>query len=195
MWAVVVGISLATPLLSLQAGWLLDHATELLKRDRPAANWEFGLAIFLPAAGAVAAGLISDALIRKGWSAGKSRMAPVMICGLLMSFPALFAFSRDPVIYLPMAMLTVLAGQGMFAVLYTALVDAVPGRGIILGVALSGWLSGVTGKIADMMTEPVTRRLGPGALLIGFSILTLIAIPCIRALTRKVPADLVPAQV
>jgi len=148
---------------------------------------------FLPAMGAVTAGLISDALIRKGWSADKSRTVLVTICGLLMSFPALFAFSRDPVIYLLFAMLSVMAGQGLVAVLYTALVDAVPGRGIILGAGLTGWLSGLMGTVANMMTEPVSSRSGSGPLLIGFSILTLIAILCVRQLIRKMPAEVVPA--
>lgn len=192
-WAVVVGVSLATPLLSFRSGQLLAQASELLKGDRPAARWEVALVVSLPAMGAIAAGLISDALIRKGWSAGKSRTALVTICGLLMSVPALFVFSRDPVIYLLFAMLSVTAGQGLFAVLYTALVDAVPGRGIILGAALGGWLSGLMSKVANMMTEPISSRSGSRPLLIGFSILALIAVLCVRALIRKMPAELMPA--
>jgi hypothetical protein len=110
-----------------------------------------------------------------------------------MSFTGLFAFSRNHVIYLLCAVLSVTAGQGLFAILYTALVDAVPGRGIILGVALSAWLTGVTSNLANMMTEPISTRSSSGLLLIGFSILALIAIGCVRALIRKVPAELVPA--
>jgi MFS family permease len=192
-WAVVVGVPLATPLLSFQSGRLLGHATALLKADRPAAPWESALVLFLPCIGAIAAGLISDALISKAWSAGKSRTALVTICGLLMSFPASFAFSRNPVISLLFAMLSVTAGLGLFAVLYTALVDAVVGRGIILGVGLSGSLSGLMGEVANMITEPVTSRSGSGPLLIGFSILTLIGMLCVRPLTRKIPAEVVPA--
>jgi MFS transporter, ACS family, hexuronate transporter len=192
-WAVVVGVSLATPLLSFRSGQLLGQASELLKGDRPAARWEFALVVFLPAIGAVAAGLISDALIRKGWSAGRSRTVLVTISGLVMSFPALFAFSRDPGISFLFAILSLTAGQGLFAVLYTALVDAVPGRGIILGAALSGWLSGLMSKVANMMTEPISSRSGSGPLLIGFSILTLLAIICVRPLIRRMPAELVPA--
>lgn len=188
----VVGVLLATPLLSFRSTQLLDQLSELLKGDRPAARWEFALVIFLPM-GAVAAGLISDALIRKGWSACKSRTTLITICGLLMSLSAPFAFSRDPLVYLLFAMLSVAAGQGLMAVLYTALVDAVPGRGIILGAALSGWLSSLMSGTANMMTEPISNRWGSGPLLIGFSILTLIAIACVRALIRKMPTELVPA--
>ena len=192
-WAVVVGVALANPLLSFQSGRLLNHASEVLKSDRPAAQWEFALLAFLPAMAAVAAGLISDALIRKGWSVGKSRTVLVTICGLLMSFPALFAFSRDPIIYPLVAMLSVTAGQGLVATLYTALVDAAPGRGIILGAGLSGWLGGLMGNVANLMTEPVSSRWGSEPLLIGFAILTLIATLCVRRLIRKMPAELVPA--
>ena len=192
-WAVVVGVAFANPLLSFQSGRLLNHASELLKGDRPAPQWEFAVMAFLPAMAAVAAGLISDALIRKGWSAAKSRTVLATICGLLMSFPALFVFSRDPVIYLLFAILSVTAGQGFFAILYTALVDAVPGRGIILGAGLSGWLSGLMGNVANLITEPVSRGSGSGPLLIGFSILTLIATLCVRRLIRKLPTERVPA--
>ena len=192
-WAVVVAVSLSTPLLSFRSGQLLGHARELLEGDRSGAGWEFALVAFLPAIGAVAAGFISDALIRKGWSAGKSRVALLTICGLLMSFPALFAFSSDPVINLLSAMLSVTAGQGLIASLYTALVDAVPGRGIILGAVLSGWLGGPMSTMAQMMSEPTNSRSGSGPLLIGFSILTLIAVVCVRPLIRKVPSELVPA--
>ena len=187
-WVVVVGVALASPLLSLQSGRLLGHLSELAKATGPAAVWEFALVDLLPAMGAVAAGLISDTLIRKGWSAGKSRTLLVTICGLLMSFPALFAFSRNPVFHLPFAMLSVTAGQSLFAVLYAALVDAVPGRGVILGVGLSRWLSGLIGYVANIMTEPVTSRLGSGPLVIGFSILTLIAIICVRPLRVSINA-------
>jgi hypothetical protein len=110
-----------------------------------------------------------------------------------MSFPALFAFSRNPVFHLLFAMLSVTAGQSLFAVLYAALVDAVPGRGIVVGVGLSGWLGGLTGTVANFMSKPVTSRLGSGPLIIGFSILTLIAIMCVRPLTRKMPGELVSA--
>jgi MFS transporter, ACS family, D-galactonate transporter len=184
-WVVVVGVALASPLLSFQSGRLLGHLHELAKATGPAAVWEFMLVEFLPATGAVAAGLISDTLIRKGWSAGKSRALLVTICGLLMSFPALFAFSSNAVFHLPFAILSVTAGQSLFAVLYAALVDAVPGRGIILGVGLSRWLSGLMGNVANIMTEPVTSRLGSGPLVIGFSILALITIICVRPLTRR----------
>ena len=80
----------------------------------------------------------------------------------------------------------------MFAVLYAALVDAVPGRGIIVGIGLSRWLGGLMGYVAILMTEPVTSRLGSGLLVIGFSILTLIAMICVRPLTRKIPGEPVP---
>ena len=174
-------------------GGLLGHVSELLKADGPTAVWEFALVDLLPAMGAVAAGLISDTLIRKGWSAGGSRTVLVTICGLLMSFPALFAFSRDPVLHLLCAMLSVTAGQSLFAVLYAALVDAIPGRGIILGVGLSGWLGGLMGYVANIMTEPLANRLGSAPLVVGFSILALIAIICVRSLTRKMSGKLVPA--
>lgn len=194
-WAVVVGVSLATPLLSFRSGQLLAQASDLLKGDRPAALWEFALLVFLPPVGAIAAGVISDALIRKGWSAGKSRTVLITICGLLMSFPALFAFSSDPNIYLFFAIITVTAGQGLIAGLYAALVDAVPGRGIILGVVLSGWLTGLMSSVSNMITEPISSRSGSGPLLIGFSVLTLIAIGWVRALMRKMPTGLVPAEI
>jgi MFS family permease len=70
-WAVVVALSLTSPLLSFQSGQLLHQVVELVKGDRPSARWFFAL-VFLPAVGAVAAGLISDVLIRKGWSAVRS---------------------------------------------------------------------------------------------------------------------------
>jgi len=173
-WALVVGVSLTTPLLFFRSGQLLNQASELLKSDRSNARWFFVL-VLLPAVGAVAAGILSDSLIRKGWSAGKSRTAIATICGLLTSLPTVFAFSRSPVIYLLFAMLSVTAGQGLFAVLYTVLVDAVPGRGIILGAALGGWLSGLMSNVANMMIESISSRSGSGPLLIGFSVLTLIA--------------------
>jgi hypothetical protein len=110
-----------------------------------------------------------------------------------MSFPALFAFSRNPVFHLLFAMLSVTAGQSLFAVLYAALVDAVPGRGVIVGFGLSRWLGGLMGYVANTMTGPVTSRWGSGPLVIGFSILTLIAIICVRLLTRKMPGELLPA--
>ena len=192
-WVVAVVAALASPLLSLQSGRLLGHLTKLSRAAGPAEVREFALVYLLPPIGAVAAGLISDTLIRKGWSAGQSRALLVSICGLLMAFHALFAFSRDPVPHLLFAILGVTAGQGLFAVLSAALVDAVPGRGIIAGVALSGWLSGLVGTVADRMTEPVTSRWGHGPLVIGFSILTLIAVISVRPLTRKMPEELLPA--
>ena len=192
-WVVVAGVALASPLLSFQSGRLLGHLSQLAKAPGPAGIREFALVYLLPAMGAVAAGLISDTLIRKGWSTGKSRTLLVTICGLLMAFPALFAFSPNPVSHLFFAILTVTAGQSLLAVLYAALVDAVPGRGIVVGVGLSGWLGGLSGTVANIMSGPVTSRLGSGPLIIGFSILTLIAIICVRPLTRKMPGELVSA--
>jgi hypothetical protein len=192
-WVVIVCVALASPLLSFQSEQLLDHLSELAKATGSAAVWEFMLVALLPAAGAVAAGLISDTLIRKGWSAGKSRALLVTICGLLMSFPALFAFSRNAVFHLPFAILSVTAGQSLFAVLYAALLDAVPGRAVILGLGLTSWLSGLMGNVANIMTEPVTSRLGSGPLVIGLSILALITVICFRLLTKKKPGELMPA--
>ena len=192
-WVVVAGVALASPLLSFQSGRLLGHEIELLKAGGPTAAWKFALVDLLPAMGTVAAGLISDILIRKGWSAGQSRTFIVTICGLLMSFPAVFAFSRNPVFHLLFAMLSVTAGQSLFAVLYAALLDAVPGRGVIVGFALSGWLGALTGTVANAMTGPITSRWGSAPIVIGFSILTLTATLCVSRLTRKMPRELVPA--
>ena len=83
----------------------------------------------------------------------------------------------------------------MFANLYAALVDAVPGRGITVGVALATWLSGVIGQIADMVAEPISARWGSGPLLVGFSVLTLFAIPCVRIVTGKMAAEPVPVGI
>jgi MFS family permease len=192
-WVVVVGVALASPLLSFQSGRLLSYLSELAKAAGPAAVREIALFSLLRAMGTVATGLISDILIRKGWSVGRSRTLLATICGLLMAFPSLFAFSRNASFLLLFAMLSVTAGQSLFAVLYAVLLDAVPGRGIIVGVGLSGWLGGLTGYVANIMTEPVTSRLGSGPLVIGFSILTLVAILCVRPLTRKMPREPVSA--
>lgn len=192
-WVVIVSVAFASPLLSFQSGRLLDHLSELAKAADPAAAREFALVYLLPAMGAVAAGFISDTLIRKGWSAGKSRTVLVTICELLMAFPALFAFSRNPISHLLFAILSVTAGQSLFAVLYAALVDAVPGRGIIVGVGLSRWVGALMSYGANTMTGPVTSSWGSAPLVIGFSILTLIAILFVRPLTRKMPQELVPA--
>lgn len=192
-WVVVVGVALASPLLSFQSGRLLGHLSELAKAAGPAAFREFVLLDLLPAMGAVAAGLISDTLISKGWNVGESRTLLVTICGLLMAFPALFAFSRSPVLHLLSAVLSVTAGQSLFAVLYALLVDAVPGRGIIVGVGLSAWLGGVMGHVANIIIEPITNRLGSGPLVVGFSMLSLIAMICVRSLRRKMPQKLIPA--
>jgi len=192
-WAVVVGVALASPLLSFQSGLLSGHLSELAKNGGPAAVREFLIVYLLPAMGAVAAGLISDLLIYKGWSACKSRKLLITICGLLMAFPALFAFSRNPVFHPWFAILSVTASQSLFAVLYAALVDAVPGRGIVVGVGLSGWLGGLMGAVANRMAEPAANPWGNGPLVIGFSVLTLIAVIGVRLLTKKMPGELVPA--
>lgn len=192
-WVVAVSVALASPLLSFQSGRLLGHLSKLAKAPDPGSFREFALASLLPPMGAVTVGLISDTLIRKGWNAGKSRTVLVTICGLLMSVPALFAFSRNPVFHPLFAILSVTAGQSLLVVLYAALLDAVPGRGIIVGVGLSGLLGGVMASVANIMTELLTSRLGSGPLVIGFSILTLIAIIWVRTLTRKMPGELAPA--
>lgn len=57
-WVVVVGVALATPLLSFQSGRILGYLSELAKAAGPAAVREFVLLALLPAMGAVAAGLI-----------------------------------------------------------------------------------------------------------------------------------------
>lgn len=94
--------------------------------------------------------------------------------------------------HLLFAMLSVTAGQGLVAVLYALLVDAVPGRAIIVGVGLSRWLGGVMGQVANIIIEPITNRLGSGPLVIGFSVLSLIAMICVRSLPRKMPQKLIP---
>jgi MFS family permease len=195
VWMVVVGVTLAGPLLSFESARLLRHEVELSKAAGPSAAWEFALLYLLSAMGAVAVGLISDSLIRKGWSAGKSRTDLATICGLLMCCPALFVFSGNPALLLLLAILSVTAGLSFFAVLYAALVDAVPVRSIIVGVGLGGWLSGVMGNVANTMTQSVTSRFGSGPVVIGFTILTLIAVIWVRSLTRtrKIPGELVPA--
>jgi len=189
-WIVVVSAALASPLLAFQSGRFLAYELELLKAGGPPAAWKFLLVDLLPAMGVVAAGFISDTLICKGWSAVNSRTVLVAICGLLMSFTAVFAFSRSPVFSLLFAMLSVTAGESLFSLLYAALVDALPGRGIILGVGFIGWLGGVMAYVTNIMTEPLTSRFGSGPLVIGFSILTLAAIICVRRLARKMSGEI-----
>jgi len=192
-WGVVVGISFATPLSSFQLGEILGQTRELVTADRHLAGWEFALIALLPAMGAVGAGLASDVLIRKGWSADRSRSVVITLSAVIMAIPALFVFVSDPVMNFLFAILSATAAQGLFTVLYTALVDAVPRRDIILGVALSGWLSGLMGGAASMLTKPIGSRWGSTPLLIGFSTLALIAVPFVRALIRRMPAELIPS--
>jgi MFS transporter, ACS family, hexuronate transporter len=190
-WIVVVGVALASPLFTFQSDRLLSYEVQFSKVGGPTALWKFALVDILPAAGVIVAGLISDSLIRKGWSAGKSRTAFVTICGVLMSITALLAISRNPVFPLLFVVLSVTAGQSLFAHLYAALVDAIPGRGIILGVGLSGWLGGVIAYVASTITEPISSRVGSAPLVVGFSVLTLVAIICVRPLARKIPGGMV----
>ena len=192
-WIVVVGVALASPLLAFASGRLLSYELELSKAGGAKAAWKFVLVDLLPATGVVAAGFTSDMLIRKGWSAGKSRAVLVAICGLLMSFSSLLYFSPVHVFYPVFAMLSVTAGQSLFAVLYAALMDAVPGRGIILGVGLSLWLGALMVSITNIMAEPLTSRFGSGPLVIGFCILTVVAIICVRPLARRISAEITPA--
>jgi ACS family hexuronate transporter-like MFS transporter len=192
-WIVVVGVALASPLLAFASGRLLSYELELSKAGGATAAWKFVLVDLLPEMGVVAAGFISDTLIRKGWSAGKSRAVLVAICGLLMSFSSLLYFSPIRVFYPVFAMLSVAAGQSMFAVLYAALADAVPGRGIILGIGLSVWLSALMASVTNIMSESLTSRFGSGPLVIGFCVLTLVAIICVRPLARKMSGEMTPA--
>jgi hypothetical protein len=191
-WVVVVGVALATPLRLFQSGWLLGHVTKPSKAAGPAEIREFLLVYLLPPIGAVAAGLISDILIRKGWSAGNSRTLLVTICGLLMALPAPFALSHSP---LPSVVRDTQrdGGPRLARSFCCRPRGCCTRRGIIVGVALTRWLGGLIGTVANILAEPVTSRWGNEPLVIGFSILALFAVICVRLLTRKMPGELVPA--
>jgi ACS family D-galactonate transporter-like MFS transporter len=125
-------------------------------------------------------GLLSDALIRRGWSVNRARKTVQVGLQLLSSTIIVTGFARDPAIAMAFMVLAVTAESTCAGHIWTIIADVIPSRylgsvgGLINAVgAIAGIISPIlTGRIADVTGSfALALAIGGGMILLAAAFL------------------------
>jgi ACS family hexuronate transporter-like MFS transporter len=186
-WAIILGKTLTDPVWFFITDWF---AVYLVSRgfkleDSLLAFW----VPFLAAdAGNFAGGGLSSVLIRRGWAVGAARRLVIVLGGLGMSGLALSLLSDDLIWLTGWFAISTLAYAAMSTIILNLPADLYPTRSVASVSGMSGTGAGLGTIAATLLTGMVADRYSFAPILIGASIIPLIATAVLVLLIRNGPA-------
>jgi MFS family permease len=133
-----VGLFLTAPLYTLVQSWLpvlLRRSMDTVPTTLPAINLGAG------AVGAIVAGLAAWALIRTGARPWKTRAALLTVFGVLLPLAAVGGIYAEGGALVVVSALVMALDPAWAVLLYAAVADALPARGVAIGAAVGGFVS------------------------------------------------------
>jgi ACS family hexuronate transporter-like MFS transporter len=186
-WAIILGKTLTDPVWFFITDWfaiyLVSRGFQL--EDSLLAFW----VPFLAAdAGNFAGGGLSSVLIRRGWSVGAARRLVIALGGLGMSGLAISLLSDHLLWLTGWFALSTLAYAALSTIILNLPADLYPTRAVASVSGLSGTGAGLGTIAATLLTGMVADRYSFAPILIGASIVPLIATVLLLLLIRNGPA-------
>jgi len=188
-----LGLFLAAPISNFTLTWLPTYF-----RDKLGFGYErvgtVSLAVMVAGTcGALLVGVVAWALIRTGISPSKARAMLLTACGCLLPLAALTgSVGRWELVILLLA-LGSLGYQGWSTLLYSAVADTLPARGVVIGAALGALMVNLSGMLSPMAFghmiqtsgyDPVFRALGVAA------VVALVGVGLLAWLVRQEPSTI-----
>jgi hypothetical protein len=152
-----VGLLLATPLSTFVQSWLpgiIRRNPNVSLATLSAITWTASLG------GAILAGAVAWGMMRAGVRAWKTRAVLVTIVGLIMIVAASLGMGAEGGLLLGVAALTTAAFQALSTVLYAAVADLLPARGVAIGAAIGALLSASVRMGFPLVLGPFMNEFG-----------------------------------
>jgi ACS family hexuronate transporter-like MFS transporter len=154
-----VGVLLTTPLYAFAQSWL-----PYLVRRGMGASMDTLPAINLAAAagGAILAGGAAWAMMRAGASPWKTRAALLTLFGLILPVAAVLGIYAKDRMLMVVSALIMGAFQGWSTLLYAAVADTLPARGVGIGVAIGAFMAALVLMLMPPVLGSLTSEYGAG---------------------------------
>jgi MFS family permease len=185
-----VGLMLTAPAGFFLSTWLPYHANR---------TWGIGFAgarmasVVSPAAGmcgALAAGAIAWAMMSKGAGASRTRAVLLTVCGAMLPLVAIAGFiSRWPFVLLLMGVGS-LAYAGWSTLLYSAVAETLPARGVAIGAAIGALMASLSAMLVPMAWGRLVAAEGDQLFSLGVAAtaaLALLVVALLAWLVRQEP--------
>ena len=185
-----VGLMLTAPAGFFLSTWLPYHANR---------TWGIGFAgarmanVVSPAAGmcgALAAGAIAWAMMSKSAGASRTRAVLLTVCGAMLPLVALAGFiSRWPFVLLLIGVGS-LAYAGWSTLLYSAVAETLPARGVAIGAAIGALMASLSGMLVPVAWGRLVSAEGDQQFSLGVAAtaaLALLVVALLAWLVRQEP--------
>jgi ACS family hexuronate transporter-like MFS transporter len=183
-WGVILSKSLTDPVWFFITDWFAIYLVS--KGYRPEQSLlAFWVPFFAADIGNFAAGGLSSWLIRRGWAVDRSRKIVAAICGVAMSLIGAAAFLNSFSWLVAVFAISTLAYAGLSTIILALPADLFPTGSVATVSGMSGTGAGICTIVASLLTGVVSDRYSFRPVLLGASLVPLIALGAIWILVRR----------
>jgi sugar phosphate permease len=162
-----LGLFFAAPVSYFIARWLPMYLRADRNVDLQAAGAAGALVLVAGFCGPLLAGVIAWAVTRPGTSSSKVRAALLTVCGCLLLLVTLSGVVQNWTLVIVLAALSAAGYQGWSILLYWAVADTLPARGVAIATAIGALFLGFSGVVsAPVFGLMITRAGGYQAVLV-----------------------------
>ena len=201
-WALALGLFFLAPVNAFLFTWFPHYARQTFGLTRGWIQWGGLSGMAVVGVLAVAGGLASDLLLRSGWSLSKSRTVVAGVCALLASSVALLGFVVRAVPANFLAVVVMGASLACTTVLYAAVADAGPRRGVAFAAGMGAFYGLLSTLLCMRLAAIVINRYGFRPMFWIMGVFPLAALACIvplcahmRSAAEPAPPPLPPTEV
>jgi sugar phosphate permease len=184
-----LGLFFAAPVSYFVMSWLPMYLQAGHNVDLAAARNAITLLPVAGCGGGLLAGVIAWAAAGAGTSSSKVRAAMLTVCGCLLPLVALSAFAQNWAIVIVLAALSAAAYQGWATLLYSAVADTFPARGVAVAAAFGALVLGLSGIASPIAIGQMISSSGYQPVLVMVAASALVALLAVGLLAWRVPQE------
>jgi ACS family hexuronate transporter-like MFS transporter len=183
-WGVILSKSLTDPVWFFITDWFAIYLVS--KGYRPEQSLlAFWIPFLAADIGNFVGGGLSSYLIRRGWTVERSRKIVAAICGFAMSLIGLAAFLNSFSWLVAVFAISTLAYAGFSTIILALPADLFPTGSVATVSGMSGTGAGIFTVVASLLTGVVSDRYSFRPVLLGASMVPLIALALVWILVRQ----------
>ena len=146
-WGFALAKFFTDPVWWFYLNWLPPYLFDVRKFKMTEIAWALPFIYLMADFGSVGGGWVSGALIRRGWPVGKARKAALGLCAACMPVAAMSVLAGNAIFAVILVSLATSAHQGWSANLYTTTSDVFPKAATASVTGIGGCLGGLGGVI------------------------------------------------
>ncbi len=188
-----LGLFLAAPIYYFTVTWLPTYL-----REKPSLGFDrvatASVAVMVAGAcGALLVGAVAWALMRRGISPSKTRAVLLTACGLMLPLVALVGSADKWELVILLLAVSSIGYQGWSTLLYSAVADTLPARGVAIGAALGAFMVNLSGTLWPVAFGRMIQTSGYDLVfrvLFAAAVVALVGVGLLAWFVRQEPAGL-----